>query len=213
MERDDLILKANLKSVEAELNKARQRLDKYPEQWHTIEKIGRCLRAMGDPGAREYFLKAAANYNIRETDPGDCMRKGNQFRLAGEAEEAKRFFDMAHDLYAEMRSRVNADQLLIEHMIPASFLTGSDEEAIALAERLKCRQQAPHLIAFPVAKLAKARLVNDSDLAAEAVLDVISQIKRHRHHVWDTFGVLPWDWYEIAYETWAEMRVKAGLIK
>ena len=198
----DLILKPDLRAVQAEFDDVKNRLDRFPSQWHTYEKIGRCLRAMGDPAAKAVLLKVIDNYTIRENDPGDHMRKGNQYRLAGELEQANHHFKIAHGLYTVKMNWKKPDPIFIEHMIPSCYLTNQDEEAISLMTHIRYKSQEPHLIVFPIVKLAQARHNADAELAAEAVRDIISQIKRHRHKVWDTFGVLPWDWYEIAYDAW-----------
>jgi hypothetical protein len=57
----------------------------------------------------------------------------------------------------------------------------------------------------PIAKLAEARRTQNAGLAAEAVAELAAMIRRDRAKIWNTGGVLQWDWYEIALETWRSL--------
>jgi hypothetical protein len=53
------------------------------------------------------------------------------------------------------------------------------------------------LIAYPIGRLAEARRTQNAELA-----ELAARIRRDRAKIWNTGGVLQWDWYEIAVETW-----------
>jgi hypothetical protein len=93
----------------------------------------------------------------------------------------------------------------VDHMIPASFLTGRDDEVAELIALLRVIEPDRDLIAYPIAKLAEARRTQNADLAAEAKAEVARMIRSSRSEVWGSGGVLLWDWYEIAVETWQQV--------
>ena len=202
MTEDTLILEPDRKAVEDKLAEARNRYERFPNQWHRLEQIGRCLRWLGDPGAADCFLRVAGNMQFRPGNPGDQTRIGNLYRLAGFLEAARENFEHAHALYAEKVYRDKPDRLTIEHMLPVSFLTERDEEVIQLIPKVQAKSQAKNLIVYPIAKLSEARLTQNAQKAAEAVVEIIAMIRRQRHQIWDTMGVLPWDWYEIGLATY-----------
>jgi hypothetical protein len=65
--------------------------------------------------------------------------------------------------------------------------------------------RAIDLIVYPIAKLAEARRTQNADLAAETVAELMAMIRRSRAKVWNVGGILPWDGYEIAMETWRSL--------
>ena len=201
MNLDDVAIQPNIKAVETELAKARKRLERFPDSWGWLEQVGRCLRWLGNPEAEAYFRQGAANYKVKAGHSGDHMRRGNLHRLAGDIEAAHRDFEKAHALYASRVHRKDANPLDIEHMIPASFLVGRDDEVAELIARLRDIDPDTDLIAYPIAKLAEARRAKNAELAAETVAELAAMIRRSRAQVWNMGGVLPWDWYEIAVET------------
>jgi hypothetical protein len=87
-------------------------------------------------------------------------------------------------------------------MIPASFLTGREDEVAELIALLRAIERDRDLIAYPIAKLAEARRTRNADLAAEAVAEVARMVRRSRSKVWNIGGVTLWDWYEIATRIW-----------
>lgn len=133
------------------------------------------------------------------------MRLGNLHRLGGEAEAAQSHFEHARALYAPRAQREDPNPLDVEHMIPASFLAGRDDEVADLIACLQTIDQDTELIAYSIAKLAEARRTQKASLAAEAVADLAAMIQCERAQVWNSGGVLPWDWYEIAVETWRRL--------
>jgi hypothetical protein len=130
------------------------------------------------------------------------MRLGNLHRLAGNAELAERHFEQARALYTPRAYREKPNPLDVEHMIPASFLVGQDIEVSELINRLQTIDKDTDLIAYPIAKLAEARRTSNAELAKEGVVEISNMIRRSRAKVWNTGGVLLWDWYEIGVETW-----------
>ena len=90
MKRKSGIVQPDREAIEAQLPKARKRLDQFPQGWLWLEQVGRCLRWLGDPEAEAYFHQAAANYPLRAKDPVDHTHLGNLCRLAGEVEKAQR---------------------------------------------------------------------------------------------------------------------------
>jgi hypothetical protein len=205
MELDQVMIEPDKRAIQAELAKLRKRLERRPDSWARLEQVGRCLRWLDDPEAKDYFRQATANYKIREQDPGDHMRLGNLHRFGGEAEAAQSHFKRARALYAPRAQRQDPNPLDVEHMIPASFLTGRDDEVADLIACLQTIDQDTELIAYPIAKLAEARRTQKASLAAEAVADLAAIIPRERAQVWNSGGVLPWDWYEIAVEIWRRL--------
>jgi tetratricopeptide (TPR) repeat protein len=191
--------------VEAELAKARQRLERFPGAWVWLEQVGRCLRWLGDPEAQTYFRQGAANYKVKEGHAGDHMRRGNLHRLAGDIEAAQQDFGQAHALYAPRAYREKPNPLDVEHMIPASFLVNRDDEDAELIARLRAIDRDTDLICYPIAKLAEARRTQNAGLAAEAVAELAAMIRRDRAKIWNTGGVLQWDWYEIALDIWQSL--------
>jgi tetratricopeptide (TPR) repeat protein len=189
------------KAVQAELAKLRKRLERRPDSWIQLEGIGRCLRWLGDPEARENLLRAAANYRVKEGRAGDHMRLGNLYRLAGDAPAAQRHFERARALYAPRAYREDPNPLDVEHMIPASFLVGRDDEVAELIARLRAIDRDTDLICYPIARLAEARRTRNPELASEVVSELAAMVRRYRARIWNTGGPLPWDWYELALET------------
>ena len=202
---DPAIIKPEKEAIKAELSTLRKRLERRPHSWVRLEGIGRCLRWLGDPEAETYFRQATANYETRELDAGDHMRRGNLHRLAGDTEAAQCDFEQARALYASRAYREDPNPLDVERMIPASFLVGRDVEVTELIARLRAIDRDTNLVAYPIAKLAEARRTQNADLAAEAVAELATMIRRARAKIWHTGGVLQWDWYEIAVETWRSL--------
>jgi tetratricopeptide (TPR) repeat protein len=213
---DIIVLQPDRKKLEAQLTDVQRRLEKRPNAWFRLEGAGRILRALGDPRAGDFFRQAIANYKFAplrsgQDRPGDFMRVGNLHRLLGDQDGATRHFQRARDLYAQAisekmaRSEYADPSLEIEHMIQPSFLVGRDQEVAELIERLRAYYRGTDLLAFPIAKLAAARRARDADLAAEAVNQFARSVRRTRANVWDTGGVLPWDWYEIATQLWQDL--------
>jgi len=202
---DVATIQPSRKAVEARLAKAQQRLTRFPRSWGGLEQIGRCLRWLDDPEAEAYFRQAAAATPVKEDHAGDLMRLGAIYRLAGEAEAAREQFGRARAILAPRAFREDPDPLDIEHMIPASFLVGLDDEVAALIARLRAIDPDTDLLCYPIARLAEARRARDADLAAEAVAAFVATVRRYGAHVWDTGGVLPWDWVEIAMEVWRSL--------
>lgn len=200
------VIKPDEKTIRKELAKARERLERWPDVWTSLEPVGRCLRWLGDEEAATHFHRAIANYKVRESDPESYMRLGNLYRLCDDASGAQRCFEQAHALYAARVSRDNADPLDIAPMIPASFLVGNDDEVASLTSRLRAIYPDTGLIVYPIAKLAAARHNRDSRLVEEAVGEVAAMIRRERAKVWDCGGVSLWDWYEIALAIWQEIK-------
>jgi hypothetical protein len=77
MKPEDVTIKPDKKAIEAELAKAMQPSERSPDSWLWLERVGRCLRWLGDPEAEPYFRQAAANYKVKEGRAGDHMRVGN----------------------------------------------------------------------------------------------------------------------------------------
>jgi tetratricopeptide (TPR) repeat protein len=205
MKREDVMIEPDKKAVEAELVKARKRLNQFPQGWLWLEQVGRCLRWLGDPEAEAYFRRAAGNYKVHKGHAGDHMRCGYLHRLAGDEEAAQRHFERARALYAERVYEEDPCSLNVMHMIPASFLTGRDDEVAELIALLQAIERDRDLIAYPSAKLAKARRTQNADLAAEAKAEVARMARRSREQVWETGGPLLSDWYDIAAETWRSL--------
>jgi tetratricopeptide (TPR) repeat protein len=210
------VLKPDRKKLEAKLTETKRRLEKHPYAWFRLEQAGRILRALGDPQASEFLRQAIANYKFvplrsGQDRPGDFMRVGNLHRLLGDQDGATRHFERARQRYAEdisekmQRSEYADPSLEIEHMIQPSFLVGRDQEVAELIERLRLYYRGTDLAAFRIARLAAARQARDADLAAEAVNQFARSIQRTRANIWDTGGVLPWDWYEIATQVWQDL--------
>ena len=201
MKPDDVTIAPDKKAIEAELAKAMQPSERSPDGSLWLERVGRCLRWLGDPEAEAHLRRAAANYKVRQGDAGSQMSLGNLYRLAGDIEEAQRLFEKAHTLYAERVHEENPYSLDVMHMIPTSFLTGRDDEVAELIALLRAIEPDRDLIAYPVAKLAEARRTLDADLDAEAVAEVARMIRRSRSDVWNIGGVTLWDWYGIGAST------------
>lgn len=202
---DPVRLKPDEQAVQAELSTLRKRLERRPHSWVRLEGIGRCLRWLGDPEAEAYFLQAAANYKVKEGHSGDHMRRGNLHRLADDTEAAQRHFEQAHALYASRAYRENPNPLDVEHMIPASFLVGCDDEGAELIARLRAIDRDTDLICYAIARLAEARRTKSAELAADTVAELAAMIRCYRAKVWNTGDILPWDWYETAVETWRSL--------
>lgn len=206
----DLVPYPDEKLLRAELEKAKHRLVKQPGSWVWLEQISRILRWLDDPTAGEYFDMATENYKIWKNSPGDYMRLGNLYRLKGDTRSAIGKFQTAHEMFAK---RVYGDKqtpMDIEHMIPASFLIENDDEAAELINRLRSIDSDTELIAYPIAKLSVARRDNDEHLAYKAIEEFSWYIKRYRSKIWNTGGVLPWDWYEIGMEVWRSILPQNG---
>ncbi len=207
------MLKPNEKAMRAALEDYRTQLARRPTMWAYLEAAGRILRWQGDPEAASYFRKAIANYPLREDNAGDHVQLGNLYRLAGDQEGARRHFQRARDILAERVYGENVDRdpeslyaMHVEHMIMPSFLLGNDEEVTDLIARLRAaRKRQTLLLAYPIAKLAEARRSRNADLAAEAVNDIVHMIRVDRAKLWDSGGILPWDWYEIGLGVWREL--------
>lgn len=199
------LLKPDKDAIRAELAKLRERLERQPHSWVRLEGVGRCLRWLGDPEARHHFRQAAANYKAKEGRAGDHMRLGNLYRLAGDTGAAQRHFEQARALYAPRTQRELPNPLDLEHMIPASFLVDRDDEVAELIARLRAIDRTTGLIAYPIARLAEARRTQNAELAATTVAELAGMIRRSRAKVWNVGGVLPWDWYEIAVDTWRSL--------
>jgi hypothetical protein len=143
--------------------------------------------------------------------PGDLMHVGNLYRLLGDREMATRHFERARQRYAEMiaetmeRYDYPDPSLHLSHMIPASFLVGRDEEVGELVEQLRLYYRGTDLAAFGIAKLAAARQAGDADLAAEVVNRFARPIQQGQGQIWNSGGLLWWDWYEIAVEAWQDL--------
>jgi hypothetical protein len=90
-------------------------------------------------------------------------------------------------------------------MIPASFLMGRYGEVADLIARLRVIYPDTDLIVYPIARLAEARRTQNADLAADAMAELAAMIRRDRAKIWNTGGVLQWDWYEIAMDTWQSL--------
>jgi hypothetical protein len=202
MKINDVMILPDERDIRAQLAKARKRLEKYPDSWVWLEQIGRCLRWLGNPEAVEYFRQGAANYKVKGGHAGDQIRLGNLHRLAGNDEAAERHFEQARALYTPRAYREKPNPLDVEHMIPASFLVGQDIEVSELINCLQSIDKDTDLIAYPIAKLAEARRASNAELAKEGVVEISNMIRRSRAKVWNTGGVLLWDWYEIGVETW-----------
>lgn len=202
MKLDEVMIQPDKKAIKAQLVKARKRLERFPDSWVWLEQVGRCLLWIGDPEAAAYFRQGAANYKLKEGHAGDQMRLGNLHRLAGDTGAAQRRFEQARALYAPRAYREDPNPLDVEHMIPASFLVGRDDEVAELIARLRAIDRDTDLIAYPIARLAEARRTQNADLAAETVAELAAMIRRDRAKVWNVGGVLQWDWYEITVETW-----------
>jgi hypothetical protein len=205
MKLDNVTIQPNKKAVEAELAKARKRLERFPGAWGWLEQVGRCLRWLGDPQAQTYFRQGAANYKVKEGHAGDHMRRGNLHRLAGDIAAAQQDFEQAHALYAPRAYREKPNPLDVEHMIPASFLVNRDDEVAELIAHLRAIDPDTDLIVYPIARLAEARRRQDPDLAVEVVAELAAMIRRARAKIWNTGGVLQWDWHEIALDTWQSL--------
>jgi hypothetical protein len=199
------MIKPDKETVQAELSTLRKRLERRPHSWVRLEGTGRCLRWLGDPEAEAYFRQGAANYKVKEGHAGDHMRRGNLHRLAGDIEAAQRDFEQAHALYASRAYREHPNPLDVAHMIPASFLVGRYGEVADLIARLRVIYPDTDLIVYPIARLAEARRTQNADLAADAMAELAAMIRRDRAKIWNTGGVLQWDWYEIAMDTWQSL--------
>jgi len=199
------IMQPDREAIEARLAEARKRLERFPDGWLWLEQVGRCLRWLGDPEAEAHFRRAAANYPLREQDPGAHVQLGNLYRLAGDEDAAQHHFEKARTLYAERVDREDPYSLDVAHMIPASFLTGRDDEVVELIALLRAIEPDQDLVVYPIAKLAEARRIRDVDLAAEAVAEVARMVRRSRSEVWNIGGVTLWDWYEIATGIWQDI--------
>jgi tetratricopeptide (TPR) repeat protein len=208
MKPDDVMIQPDRKAVEAQLAKARKRLERFPDSWGWLEQVGRCLRWLGDPQAADYFRQGAANYQVKEGHAGDQMRLGNLYRLAGDTAAAQRHFEQARALYATRAFRESPNPLDLEHMVAASFLVHRDDEVAKLIARLRAIDRDTDLLAYPISRLAEARHTRNADLAAQAAAELAAMIRRDRAEVWNFGGVLPWDWYQIALET--SQRLSAG---
>lgn len=209
-----MVVRPDKRTLEETLTERRRDLEQYPNSWIYLEAAGRILRYLSNPEASEYFRKAIAHYSFNpklgEKDPGDNMRVGSLYRLSGDEERARRYFQRARKLYAEaiqrQSRRAHPDPSMeIEHMIPASFLVKDDEEVAGLIERLRTLEPDVTLAAYSIARLAAARRNRDAKLAEEVVNEFAKMIRRWRAHVWDTGGVSLWDWYEIAVEVSREL--------
>jgi len=77
MKHQNVAIEPDKEAVEAELTKARKRMQRFPGTWAWLAQAGRCLRWLGDPEAEAYFRKTAANFKMREQIPGDHMCVGN----------------------------------------------------------------------------------------------------------------------------------------
>lgn len=205
MKLDDFMIQPNIKAVKEKLAKARIRLERFPNSWTSLEQVGRCLRWLGDPQATAYFYQGVAHYKVGEGDAGDQMRLGNLYRLANDNKAAQHHFNQARTLYALRAFQEDPNPLDVEHMIPASFLVDRDDEVAELFKRLQAIDQETNLIAHPIAKLSKARRTHNDGLAMETIAELAHMIRRDQAKIWDTGGVLQWDWYEIAIHTWGQL--------
>ena len=194
--------------VESALTKVFQHLERKPDSWHHLEVAGRCLRWLKNPSADEYFAKAIEHYPLRKGNPASYKPLGNLYRLSGAHDEARQVFLKARDLYASRVFKGNPDDTFVEHMALVSFLAGRDQEVQDLVIKLKTLTSDRDLIVYSVGKLAHARQTEDSKIAGEAVREIISWIKRERANVWDGYGVMLWDWYEIALDLFRTLNNK-----
>jgi hypothetical protein len=90
-------------------------------------------------------------------------------------------------------------------MIPVSSLAGRDDELADLIGSLQTIDRDTDLIAYPIAKLAEARRTRIVDLAVQSVAELAAMVRRDRAKVWNSGGVLPWDWHQIAVDTWPSL--------
>lgn len=216
-----IILQPDKNTVLSALASAKRRLEEHPNYLTSLEQIGRILRWLGGGEASAYFQKAIDSYKFRpytsgRDRPSDYVRVGNLYRLLGNKEEAHRCFARAFDLYSaeleEISTRKYADPSMgLEAMIMPAFLMGNDEIVAALIKQLQKYNKSTHLIAYPIAKLAAARLDENASKAEEAVDEFAKLVMRNKAEIWFSGGILEWDWYEIALEVWQELHAQSNL--
>ncbi|MEZ4713245.1 MAG: tetratricopeptide repeat protein [Caldilineaceae bacterium] len=207
--------------LQKELKEAQNRLAQKPERWVGHEKVGRVLHWMGDPSAKDY-LKKAAHIRIKILRPGrvqgwELMAIANYYRLAGEAQLAKNYFERAYEmLKAEVGDLNNPEEINLnpmQHLVMACFLLGRYEESIVYGKIYREDNPNPNLklLAHRFTELAEAKISKDVTKAERAIDTIAAGIRSTKGKVQSTGIITSWDAYELGLEVLAEIEANNQL--
>lgn len=185
------------RELQEKLEAARRELEERPNSWSVLERVARCMRLLEEPGTPELFREAAALIPERLPEVQRKMSAGNHLRLAGDEEEAWRYFEQA---YAVMSQRLSEGGLGtgVQEMADCSFLLGAYEETERLADLYREETNDAELKIFTVGRLAQARRTGDSALAGEMAERLLRGLRGRGHSLAAVGAPSLWDLYELA---------------
>jgi uncharacterized protein YjbI with pentapeptide repeats len=192
----------NEKRLRKELQEADFFLQRYPENSRRLESVARALYWLGEENARAYLLMVA---QAAETGVNyDRMRAGNYYRLAGEIERAHEHFEAAYRDLGSFQGQANSMSMC--SMMEAAFHLHKYRTAVTSSKRLETLDGPHRREGKMVARLALARLQENSEVAAEVAEELENAIRKDRSLTpLATGGFDYWSWYEIALQTEADL--------
>ena len=191
-----MIITISERRIRKELAEVQARLQARGEHSGYLERIARCLHWLKEPGARDYFRRAAQAYPMRRgQSAGELVRIGTLWLFAGDTAKATTLLRQAYQVAKQRTSTGSLPEYT--YLIKSCLLLGYDNEAQTYSAILIARGDGfPEMEAW--ATLAQARQTGSRALALQAVDRFATIIRSERWMLSATDAPPPWDWYEIA---------------
>jgi tetratricopeptide (TPR) repeat protein len=206
-------IKLTDKQLQTELTEACNYYQIAPNSWLACEPLGRVLYWMKDPTAADYFKKAIGCHPSKQLLPSlRYLALGNYCRMANEPELGRTYLLKAYDVMQQEKiSVIDPDALAfgaVRDLVTICFLLGNHEEALQYGAILREEDPdfEPHHLYEQVVLLAEAKLNHDLSKAEQAAEAISWIIYSERVKVSSDGPFTPWDAYDLALQTIAELQ-------
>ena len=168
--------------------------------WLRLEPVARCLHHLDDPTAPERFQECATIYYLSPTSAEDRIHMGNYYRLAGDHEQAHRWFHESYTMYHHSLTDNPRNTIDLARLVKCCYLLEVYDEVLDHAAFMRSIPRKHTPFSGWVEHLARSHVTNDLTIAAQ-VTDVLAKyLQSHPdERVSDTGAFTQWDLYEIAY--------------
>jgi len=206
-----LVLNIPEKNIKAEIPAAERKLQRSPDGWSGMARMGKLLRLSGDRRGLDLLREAAERWlaaSRNDTRPETLILAVSLLRLAGDDRRCTELLQILHRKLTESIRSSGYDDTNIAMLVEASFLLGLDEEALETnaASAAVYPKGVPSDLRFPiVAGLAAARSAGDPAGCDPAIRWFDRAIARERESCSDTGDINLHDWLEIALNVQAEL--------
>ncbi|MBN1111632.1 MAG: hypothetical protein JXA53_01810 [Bacteroidales bacterium] len=196
------MLENNREDIYKSLLYAQNRLKRHPESWFGLVTAGRCLRALGEKSANQYFVDAIQNFPPINNDARNMIKLACIYRLLGDYKQTNELFESAYEIFQKRidDNQISENQVILGELIQMCFLAKKYEDLYEYAEKLDKKEKDKTLLPFVLAQMGNAIISKDAKIANDVLLKIEKLIKRFNASVCDGVGPQLWDYYEIVNE-------------